>query len=151
MQGTSPAHAGSGRIGGRPPLGRYHFSSADCRLPSFMRRPPMTRLVRLSMLTAAATVLLIVLGGVTRSNASGAGCGNDWPLCDGRPYPSLDGLAIVEYLHRASAVLVALLVVATALLAWLTIGVSARTKLAASAATGLIVLQGALGAADSRS
>ena len=110
----------------------------------------MTRLVRLSMLTAAATGLLIVLGGVTRSNPSGAGCGNDWPLCDGGPFPPLDGMAIVEYLHRASAVLVALLVIATAIQAWLTVGKSARTRFAASVATGLILVQGGFGAAETR-
>src|SRR5215216_4357420 len=110
----------------------------------------MLRLVRLSIVTAAAAVVLILLGGITRGSASGVGCENDWPLCQGRPYPPLDAMAIVEYVHRTSAVLVALLVALTAIVAWRTAEARVRTKLAATASAGLIAIQGALGAVEAR-
>lgn len=107
----------------------------------------MTRILRLSAVTVTVTYVLILLGGITRTEASGLGCESDWPLCQGKPYPPLNAMAIVEYLHRTVAASVALLVVLTALAAWLTAGVAARTKAAAGAALGLIFAQGMLGAA----
>jgi protoheme IX farnesyltransferase len=59
-------------------------------------------------------------------------------------------MAIVEYLHRTAAVIVAVLVVLTVLAAWLTSAARQRTRLAATVAAGLIALQGGLGAADAR-
>lgn len=70
---------------------------------------------RLAAAAAAATYALIVLGGIVRITESGMGCGDEWPLCDGRIIPAMDLETLIEFGHRLAAVAVALLVVALAL------------------------------------
>jgi heme A synthase len=70
---------------------------------------------RLAWTAAGACYALIVLGGVVRITGSGLGCGNHWPLCDGRLLPPLDLPTIIEYGHRLVAGAVAILVAALAL------------------------------------
>lgn len=65
-----------------------------------------------------ATYLLIVLGGVVRITGSGMGCGDDWPLCNGRLIPPMDLPTLIEYGHRLAAAGVGLLVAALAAWAW---------------------------------
>src|SRR6266571_1509316 len=71
----------------------------------------MTRLYRLAVLSAVSTYLLIILGGITRVSGSGLGCKDDWPLCQGKPYPPLDTIAIVEYLNRTVAAYIGFLLI----------------------------------------
>ncbi len=72
---------------------------------------------RLSTLTAVATFLLIVVGGAVRVSGSGLGC-PDWPTCNGQIIPPLVLQPAIEYAHRFVAVLVSILVVLAAGLAW---------------------------------
>lgn len=63
--------------------------------------------IGLSLTTVLLTVGLIIFGAVVRVTDSGLGCGNDWPLCDGRIFPPLDNLtAWIEWLHRLFAALI---------------------------------------------
>lgn len=71
---------------------------------------------RLAWAAAGACYALIVLGGVVRITGSGLGCGNHWPLCNGRLLPPLDLPTIIEYGHRLVAGAVTILVLALALL-----------------------------------
>jgi len=68
----------------------------------------MTRRLRwLAWAAAIATYLLIVLGAVVRITGSGLGCGNDWPVCHGRLFPSFDDLTtLIEWNHRLVAAIV---------------------------------------------
>jgi heme A synthase len=75
-----------------------------------------------AQLTAAATFVLIVVGGIVRVSDSGLGCGEagsgteGWPLCGGQVIPLIgDEQRIVEFTHRALAGVVAVMI---ALLAW---------------------------------
>src|SRR5579884_461610 len=72
---------------------------------------------RLSTLTAVATFLLIVIGGAVQVSGSGLGC-PDWPTCNGQIIPPLVLQPAIEYAHRFVAVLVSILVVLAAGLAW---------------------------------
>ena len=71
----------------------------------------------LSLVTVAAILLLVTLGGIVRVTESGLGC-PDWPLCYGRLLPPLETQALIEYSHRLLASVTGLLVVATAVAAW---------------------------------
>ena len=108
---------------------------------------------RLARLTAVATFLLIVLGGVVRVSNSGLGCGpggsgtRGWPLCRGDVVPGFSLHTGIEYAHRAVASIVVVEMVVLAVLArrrhrthrWLV-----RATLAGGV---LIVAQALLGAA----
>lgn len=80
----------------------------------------MTRRFTLLAWTAAAvTYLLIVLGAVVRITGSGMGCGDHWPLCNGRLFPPLDDIGtLIEWSHRLVAAVVSGLVVGLAAYAW---------------------------------
>ena len=107
------------------------------------------RFTRLAWLTAVCTYLLIVLGAIVRITGSGMGCGDHWPLCNGRLFPSLGNLGmLIEWSHRLVAALLSVLVVALAGYAWWLRRETAlnRPSLAAYAALGLLALQVALGA-----
>jgi protoheme IX farnesyltransferase len=106
----------------------------------------MTRLYRLSLVTAFATYALIVLGGITRVSGSGLGCADDWPKCHGRWYPPLDLQSIIEYLHRTVAASIGALVLATAIGTILVGGTRTRTRVVACAALFAVVFQALLGA-----
>src|SRR2546430_6697235 len=52
---------------------------------------PMTRrFTRLAWTAATFTYLLIILGAIVRITGSGLGCGEHWPLCNGKLLPPLD-------------------------------------------------------------
>ncbi|HEY8484301.1 MAG TPA: COX15/CtaA family protein [Longimicrobiales bacterium] len=61
------------------------------------------RFARLTAIAAVFTYLLIVFGGVVRITGSGLGCGDDWPLCNGRLIPLFDVPTLIEYVHRLLA------------------------------------------------
>jgi heme A synthase len=105
---------------------------------------------RLILATGIATFALIILGGVVRVSDSGLGCGpagsgfHGWPFCNGDVVPGVDLNSIVEYAHRALAIVVGLMILSLFVLAW------RRHRALLPAATVLLVLvvaQGALGGA----
>lgn len=106
----------------------------------------------LSLVTAGFAYALIVLGAVVRITGSGMGCGDNWPLCNGRVIPPLDDLpTLIEWSHRLAAAGVSVLVIALAGLAWLKrreLGVAGRggALRPASLAALLLVVQVLLGA-----
>ena len=99
--------------------------------------------------TAVVTYALVVLGGVVRVSGSGLGC-PDWPLCHGRLLPPLNVHAIIEYSHRTTASLTSLLVVLTALLAWVGWRKRRDILIPATVAFGLLIVQVVLGAVTVR-
>src|SRR3989441_3637779 len=79
----------------------------------------MTRsFTRLAWSAAACTYLLIILGAIVRISGSGMGCGDHWPLCNGKLLPPLDLPTLIEYGHRLAAALVSVLVSGLAAYAW---------------------------------
>ncbi|HEU5171699.1 MAG TPA: COX15/CtaA family protein [Gemmatimonadales bacterium] len=75
---------------------------------------------RLAWVAAVCAYLLIVLGAMVRITGSGMGCGDHWPLCNGRLFPPLDDLGtLIEWTHRLAAAVVSILVIALAGYAWL--------------------------------
>src|SRR5205823_961500 len=105
---------------------------------------------RLAWAAAVCTYLLIILGAIVRITGSGLGCGEHWPLCNGKLLPPLDDIGtLIEWNHRLAAAAVSVLVIALAGYAW-RLRRSARPPVRPSAAAyvalGLLALQVALGA-----
>jgi len=76
------------------------------------------RFTRLAWTAAIFTYLLIILGAIVRITGSGLGCGEHWPLCNGKLLPPLDLPTMIEYGHRLAAAAVSVLVTALAVYAW---------------------------------
>src|SRR5689334_19647257 len=112
---------------------------------------PMTRFTRLAWTAATFTYLLIILGAIVRITGSGLGCGEHWPLCNGKLLPPLDLPTMIEYGHRLAAAAVSGLVTALAAYTWwLRKGAGSREQFSpdrtAYVALGLLVVQVLLGA-----
>jgi heme A synthase len=107
---------------------------------------------RLALWTAAATFLLIVLGGVVRVSESGLGCGpggsgvHGWPLCKGDVIPGFSLHTGIEYAHRALASIVGVEMFLLAFLAWRRHRHHRRLVRATIGGAPLIVAQVLLGA-----
>jgi heme A synthase len=103
---------------------------------------------RLAAIATIVSYLLIVLGGIVRITGSGMGCGDDWPLCNGKLIPPMDLPTLIEYGHRLVAAAVSILIAGLAVWAWRhrrDAGWRGRTRLA-TWALGLLVVQVMLGA-----
>ena len=56
----------------------------------------------LAWTTLSVNVIVILQGAIVRATGSGAGCGRDWPRCQGEILPLEHGLATwIEFSHRA--------------------------------------------------
>jgi protoheme IX farnesyltransferase len=106
----------------------------------------LSRFAQLAIAAAAATFVLIVVGGLVRATDSGLGC-PDWPLCFGAWMPPPDLHAWIEHSHRlVAAAAVGPLVGAVALITLLTQRRRDRVLLTAAVIAGLLVVaQAALG------
>jgi len=109
------------------------------------------RFTRLAWTAATFTYLLVILGAIVRITGSGLGCGEHWPLCNGKLLPPLDLPTMIEYGHRLAAAAASGLVTALAAYAWwLRQGAGTGERFSpdrtAYVALGLLVVQVLLGA-----
>ena len=96
---------------------------------------------RFAVATAAATFLLLVIGGLVHPTGSSLAC-PDWPLCNGMVFPPMQGGILYEHGHRLAALAVSVLTVALAVmvfrgrrerdLRWLSLGAVALVGVQAS-------------------
>ena len=108
----------------------------------------MTRFAKLAVAAAAATFVLIAVGGLVRATDSGLGC-PDWPLCFGDWLPPVDLHAWIEHSHRlVAAAFVGPLVAAVGLITVFSARRHDRPLLAAAVVAGvLVIVQSLLGGA----
>src|SRR3989442_8341676 len=105
-------------------------------------RPPVG-LHRFAVLTAAATFVLLFVGGLVTSTGSGLAV-PDWPLSFGQVFPPMVGGILFEHGHRLVAALVGCLTLVLAL--WIAVG-QPRPMVRPPRVLALfaVVLQGVLG------
>jgi heme A synthase len=99
---------------------------------------------RFAVATAAATFLLLVVGGLVHPTGSSLAC-PDWPLCNGMFFPPMRGGILYEHGHRLAALAVSVLTVALAV----TVFRARRERVLrglALAAVALVAVQASLGA-----
>ncbi|WP_156040197.1 COX15/CtaA family protein [Alicyclobacillus macrosporangiidus] len=72
---------------------------------------------RLPMMTSIVIGIQMTLGALVVGEDAGFAC-PDWPLCNGVLFPRPSGLIALELVHRATALLVVVLVAAVAVQAW---------------------------------
>jgi len=69
----------------------------------------------LAVVAAFGMFVVLVMGSTVTSTGSGAGCGQSWPLCNGRFIPEFAVTTAIEFSHRAVTGVEGLLIVGTAI------------------------------------
>lgn len=116
-------------------------TGSNTQWESYLAARPFRRLLGA---TAVAFYLLIIAGGVVRVTGSGLGC-PDWPLCHGGALPPAEVTAVIEFTHRAVAVIAGGLLVVTLVEGWRTYRHVRAIAVPLLAAVALMVLQVPLG------
>jgi len=98
---------------------------------------------RLAKLAAAATFLLLVIGGTVNPTGSSLACPEPTLVCHGQVFPPMVGGVFYEHGHRLAAMTVGLLQIALTLLLWFR---RPELKRLGWLLLGLVIAQGALGA-----
>lgn len=105
-------------------------------------------LVVYAWVVVAYNVLVILWGAVVRATGSGAGCGDNWPLCNGDFFPHHPRLAtIIEFAHRSMSGISTVLVIGLVIWVFYAVGRGHRARRAAVASVLLLVTEALLGAA----
>ncbi len=91
--------------------------------------------------------LVLLMGATVTQTDSGRGCGDDWPLCNGRFVPDYTITSIIEYSHRLVSGIVGLLILAAAIAVYLRVPRRAA-RWYAGLALFFTILQAGLGAAQ---
>ncbi|MBX5464343.1 MAG: heme A synthase [Clostridia bacterium] len=73
---------------------------------------------RLALASALAMLVVVAAGALVTNTGSGHGCGNSWPLCNGRLLPVWSLPALIEFGHRLVTGLSGLLLVPLAVWTW---------------------------------
>jgi cytochrome c oxidase assembly protein subunit 15 len=108
---------------------------------------PTTRAARFAYLTLACFILVVLWGAIVRTSGSGAGCGANWPLCNGDFFPHHPRLAtLIEFIHRSTSGICTLLDLA--LIAFVFRATPRRhpARTAVLASFAFLILEAALGA-----
>lgn len=107
----------------------------------------MSRFARVAWLTVGVTVFVVLWGAVVRATGSGAGCGNNWPTCNGEVVP-LSGSAetAIEFVHRVSSAGLGVLILYLLISAVRTFPSGHRVRRAATATLILVIAESLIGA-----
>ena len=114
-------------------------------------RPGVLRSVRgaerFAWVVVGWNVLVALWGAVVRATQSGAGCGNNWPLCNGQVLPvSPTWHTVIEFVHRQSVTVSVLLMIALLVWTWRASAKGWAARVFVVLATLLLVNEAFLGA-----
>jgi cytochrome c oxidase assembly protein subunit 15 len=90
--------------------------------------------------------LVMIAGSLVTKTESALGCGNDWPLCNGKWVPEYTLESMIEYLHRFITGISGLIVAAFTIAAWRRYRGNQEVRSLAVFAFFFIVLESLLGA-----
>ncbi|CAG7647250.1 heme A synthase [Paenibacillus allorhizosphaerae] len=76
-------------------------------------------LKRFSFASMIGMFLILLMGALVTKTESGAGCGDDWPLCNGKFIPAYTIESMIEYSHRFVVGIVSLILLATMILVFM--------------------------------
>lgn len=103
----------------------------------------------LRWLAISATVLMflvMVAGSLVTKTESALGCGNDWPLCNGKWVPEYTLESMIEYSHRFITGITGIIVIIFSIAAWYRYRGNREVKSLAILGLFFIVLESLLGA-----
>ncbi len=100
----------------------------------------------LTLVTCLGMFLVLIAGVLVTKTESGRGCGDDWPLCNGKFIPAYTLESIIEYSHRAITGVVGILVVMTFIAVYRKFGRRSESFYYASGALLFTIIQAILGA-----
>ena len=104
-------------------------------------------LVGYAWAVVAYNILVILWGAVVRATGSGAGCGENWPLCNGDFFPHHPRLAtIIEFAHRSMSGISTILVIGLVIWTFYAVKRGHRARRAVVASAILLVTEALLGA-----
>lgn len=107
----------------------------------------MIRFAKVAWLTVGVTLFVIVWGAVVRATGSGAGCGNNWPTCNGDVIPVGGSIeTAIEFVHRVTSAALGVLVLYLVVLARRHFGRGDRVRRAAFATLVLLIIESLIGA-----
>ncbi|GED27108.1 heme A synthase [Brevibacillus agri] len=72
----------------------------------------------LAVLATLVMFIVMIAGSLVTKTDSGLGCGNDWPLCNGKWVPEYTLASIIEYMHRLITGVAGIVVVVFSVLCW---------------------------------
>ncbi|WP_040952922.1 COX15/CtaA family protein [Gorillibacterium massiliense] len=72
----------------------------------------------LSLVTCIGMLIVLMMGVLVSNTGSELGCGNDWPLCNGKFVPSYTLESLIEWNHRAVTGVEGILVAVTFFAVW---------------------------------
>jgi cytochrome c oxidase assembly protein subunit 15/protoheme IX farnesyltransferase len=106
------------------------------------------RFPKFAWIVLAYTVAVILEGAVVRATGSGAGCGNNWPLCNGQLVFGTPALAtVIEFAHRSMTGIDAVLILWLLVWAFRAFPKGHAVRMAAALSTLFLITEALIGAA----
>lgn len=104
-------------------------------------------LVGYAWAVVAYNILVILWGAIVRATGSGAGCGDNWPLCNGDFFPHHPRLAtVIEFAHRSMSGISTVLVIGLVIWTFYAVKRGNRARRAVVASAIFLLTEALLGA-----
>ncbi|MEI7025453.1 COX15/CtaA family protein [Paenibacillus sp. y28] len=105
-----------------------------------------SRLKWLALLSSVGMFLVLLMGALVTKTESGRGCGDDWPLCNGRFVPAYTIESLIEYSHRFVTGIEGLIVLAVFIGVWAYVRDRWDARVHSAGALFFTIVQAILGA-----